>query len=131
MVIKRAWWRQMINADFLRKYPKMKGVSFFEFIKFEERSWRDFTTLGAYGVLTSPLGNDGAAKDQLVLQAFQQDLRNGMANLIIWANDTRPGIKIITDITTTTSADQKLFSNPFGSIVTAILSTVSYWAVLF
>ena len=125
----------MINADFLRKYTKIKAISFFEFIKFEEKSWRDFTTLGGYGVLTSPLGNDGAARNTLVLQAFQQDLKDGMADLIIWANPqpSPTQIKPIVPSTPTpsTSADQEQASNPFESLLTAILSTVSYWAVLF
>ena len=39
--IKRTWWRQMLNADFLKRFRKIKAVCFFEFIKFEEKSWRE------------------------------------------------------------------------------------------
>ena len=32
-LIKQTWWRQMINADFLKKYSKIKAICFFEFFK--------------------------------------------------------------------------------------------------
>ncbi|KAI8897269.1 glycoside hydrolase superfamily, partial [Globomyces pollinis-pini] len=44
--IKQAWWRQMINADFLAKFPKVRAIQFFEYIKPEETSFRDFTMMG-------------------------------------------------------------------------------------
>lgn len=134
VAIKQAWWSQILNKNLLQSFPKIKAVSFFEFIKFEERSWRDFTTLGGYGTISSPLGNDGAAKDNLVLQAFQQDLRNGLSDLIIWANSTNIQIKVIEPNPSTTArlsnSDEQAY-NPFESIVTSILASVSYWAVLF
>ena len=34
--IKQAWWRQFLNKQLLEKYPKLKGVSFFEFTKKED-----------------------------------------------------------------------------------------------
>lgn len=34
--VKQAWWRQFINKQLLQKYPKLKGVSFFEFTKRED-----------------------------------------------------------------------------------------------
>ena len=87
----------MLNSTFLSTYPKIKGLSTFEFIKFEEASWRDFTIMGGYG-LSSPLGNDGDARNGLVLKALQTDLAGGMGNLIIWANQT-VRVKVTTDTT--------------------------------
>jgi hypothetical protein len=103
--------------------------------QFEERSWRDFTTLGGYGILSSPLGNDGASKDQLVLRAFQQDLRNGMGDLIIWANSTEfSPIKIATNTSATnTSSTSGASINmdllPF--IISCLIGSVAYWTALF
>jgi hypothetical protein len=72
------------------EHPKLKAVSFFEFIKFEENSWRDFTTFGGDQHMVSPLGNDGTAQAQLVLAAFRKDLQDGIGNMVVWANKTEP-----------------------------------------
>jgi hypothetical protein len=90
VTIKQTWWRQIFDAKFLAEQPKIKAISFFEFIKFEEDSWRDFTTFGGDQHMVSPLGNDGTAQDQLVLAAFRKDLQDGMGDLIMWANKTEP-----------------------------------------
>lgn len=86
--IKQAWWRQMLNSTFLESHPKIKGLAFFEFIKFEEDSWRDFTTLGKGTEKTSIFGNDGGDMDGLTLKAFQDDLKNGVGDLLLWSKDT-------------------------------------------
>ncbi|KAJ3300806.1 hypothetical protein HDV03_001971 [Kappamyces sp. JEL0829] len=88
--IKQAWWRQMLNQTFLTTYSKVKAISFFEFIKFEENSWRDFTSLGGDVDLVSPLGNDGTSMDDLTLTAFQSDLKTGLDQLIAWASAVAP-----------------------------------------
>ncbi len=102
--------------------------------QFEERSWRDFTTLGGYGILSSPLGNDGASKDQLVLRAFQQDLKNGMGDLIIWANETGFPTKIAastsaTNTSSTSGASTNVDFLPL--IISCLIGSVSYWTALF
>jgi len=89
--IKRAWWRQILNETFLNTYPKIKAVSFFEFFKFEEATWRDFSILGGDGNLTSPYGDDGSAMNGATLRAFQQDMRGSLGNLIHWADPGKVG----------------------------------------
>ena len=83
--IKQTWWRQIINATFLEEYPKIKAVSFFEFFKFEETTWRDFTIFGGDGNLTSPENDDGAAMNNLTLIALQRDMNGDMGRLVQWA----------------------------------------------
>ncbi|KAJ2988263.1 hypothetical protein HDV02_005671, partial [Globomyces sp. JEL0801] len=86
--IKQAWWRQMINADFLAKFPKVRAIQFFEYIKPEETSFRDFTMMGPAVKLDSPVGDDGGAKNGVQLMALQSDLRGDLNRLVIWANET-------------------------------------------
>ncbi|KAI8913390.1 glycoside hydrolase superfamily, partial [Gorgonomyces haynaldii] len=88
--IKQTWWRQIINATLLNTFPKIKAVSTFEFIKFEETTWRDFTNMGGTLNRSSPFGNDGAPKDGEVLKALQQDLNGSYGQLLIWANGSQP-----------------------------------------
>jgi hypothetical protein len=106
--IKRTWWRQMLNVTFLERHPKIKGVAFFEFIKFEEDSWRDFTTLGKGTTKTSVFGDDGGDKDGPTLAAFQDDLKNGMASLIRWGNKT------VSDLD---NSSTKLFNSLFSACI--------------
>ncbi|KAJ3259119.1 hypothetical protein HK103_003006 [Boothiomyces macroporosus] len=87
MKIKQAWWRQFFNSTFLELYPKFKSICFFEYIKYEETTWRDFTTLGQGTNIQSPFGNDGGAKDDLVLEAFKQDMSGPLGKKVVWAND--------------------------------------------
>lgn len=88
--IKRAWWRQYLNTTFLQMYPKFKGVSTFEFTKFEESTWRDFTNMGDTGTgINSPFGNDAGPSNGPVLEALKQDLANVETN-IQWATVSRP-----------------------------------------
>jgi hypothetical protein len=83
--IKQGWWRQLLNTTFLQTHPKVKGISFFEFIKYEEESWRDFTTFGKGTELNSPLGNDGGALDGETLEAFRNDvIDQPIGKQIIW-----------------------------------------------
>ncbi|KAJ2996258.1 hypothetical protein HDV02_006655 [Globomyces sp. JEL0801] len=85
-MIKQAWWRQMINATFLETFPKIKGMSLFEFIKYEENTWRDFTILGDTGTgIHSNYGNDGGPQDLVTLKTFQDDLKNGLGDLLLWS----------------------------------------------
>ncbi|KAI8914460.1 glycoside hydrolase superfamily [Gorgonomyces haynaldii] len=83
--IKQAWWRQFLNATFIQRYPKFKGVSTFEFIKYEESTWRDFTNTGKGTDRASPLGKDGGDLDNLVLKAFQDDFNGPLGNLVAWS----------------------------------------------
>ncbi|KAI8907794.1 glycoside hydrolase superfamily [Gorgonomyces haynaldii] len=86
--IKQTWWRQMLNETFLNQFPKIKGISTFEFIKHEETSWRDFTNMGKGTNITSQFGGDGGDMDNLVLKAFQDDFNGPLAKFVIWSNAT-------------------------------------------
>jgi hypothetical protein len=87
IAIKQGWWRQFINSTFVETFPRIKGFTFFEFIKFEETTWRDFTSLGMGTALNSPFGNDGGVKDGPVLKAFQDDMATDRGKLIIWGKE--------------------------------------------
>ena len=89
--IKQAWWRQLFDPNFIAKYPKIKAIGTFEFIKFEETSWRDFTIMGDNGSgMNSPLGNDGGAQAGPVLAALKQDLdMDVIKREIVWAGPER------------------------------------------
>jgi hypothetical protein len=84
---KQTWWRQYLNETFLAQFPQVKGVCTFEFFKFEESSFRDFTNFGAGPNEKGPNGYqpEGA---HLVLKAFQDDMRAGYDRFIIWSNYT-------------------------------------------
>ena len=90
--IKRSWWRQLLNATFLAQYPKIKAICTFEFTKFEETTWRDFTNMGDTGTgINSPFGNDGGSQDLPVLEAFRSDLQSPQIDsLIIWGGPFVP-----------------------------------------
>ena len=88
IAIKQAWWRQMINSTFLQQHPKIKGIGLFEFVKFEEESWRDFTVLGDGTGQHSPIRFDGA--DNNVLVEFRKDLMGESDKLILWGNQVSP-----------------------------------------
>ena len=88
--IKQGWWRQLINSTFLEQYPKIKGISTFEFIKYEETSWRDFTNMGKGTETNSPVGNDGGALDGPTLAALQADLNGSLTDLVIWGSKSAP-----------------------------------------
>lgn len=90
VAIKQQWWNEIFDPAFLSEHPKLKGICFFEFIKFEEDSWRDFTNFGGDQNMVSPLGNDGTAQAQLVLQAFRKDLQERIGSMVMWANKTEP-----------------------------------------
>ncbi|KAJ3030253.1 UNVERIFIED_CONTAM: hypothetical protein HDU68_009650 [Siphonaria sp. JEL0065] len=82
--IKRAWNNQFLNDKFLAKYPQIKAISTFEFIKSEEATWRDFTTFGA-----APNENREYSfvdEDNKVAQGIAADLRN--LTFITFANVT-------------------------------------------
>ncbi|KAJ3277273.1 hypothetical protein HK104_003473 [Borealophlyctis nickersoniae] len=83
--IKQAWWRQFMNQTFIRTFPKIKATCTFEFQKFEETTWRDFTTLGPYQGTFDVFTNKPSTEDAPVLQSFKDDLPN-FADMIVWAN---------------------------------------------
>jgi hypothetical protein len=115
--MKRAWWRQILNPSTLSMFPKLKGVSFFDFIKLEDGSMRDFTMFGSYNLdINSPFGNDGGILDGATLSAMQADLKGEYKNVIKWGNYLNQ-----TEITTTplkTTSTPKADSN--GSSMTMI-----------
>jgi hypothetical protein len=71
VTVKQAWWRQFMSSEFLAKYPRIKAVCFFEFVKTEEETWRDFSNFGA-----SPGGSEKEAGE--VAQAFVADMKTSM-----------------------------------------------------
>ncbi|KAI9346454.1 glycoside hydrolase superfamily [Obelidium mucronatum] len=82
--IKEAWWNSFMNKAFLSKYPQIKAVSTFEFIKKEEATWRDFTTFGA---APNPLpGSNLTIQNGSVAGAIAAGLRN--LSFIAYANVT-------------------------------------------
>lgn len=86
-VIKQTWWRQMINSTFLSMYPKIKGIAFFEFVKFEETSWRDFASFGQGSNVHTRFANDSGFDDS-TLRAFREDLDGPLGRLVIWGNES-------------------------------------------
>lgn len=94
VAIKQAWWRQYLNASFLAAYPKVKAIGTFEFIKYEETSFRDFTNMGdARTGINSPFGNDGGSQGGPIKDALMADLESPeIKPLIIWANNVLKAI---------------------------------------
>ena len=91
--IKKAWWSQYLNSTFLDLYPKLKAISTFEFTKFEETTWRDFTNMGDTGTgINSPFGNDSGYMNGPVLNALREDL-DLVSSRIQWSTVTPPIIK--------------------------------------
>ncbi|KAJ3033288.1 hypothetical protein HDV00_006526 [Rhizophlyctis rosea] len=86
VVMKQAWWRQILNETFIKTYPRFKAVNFFEFQKFEEGSTRDFTALGPNPGTVDPFtGKPFANETTAVLNAFLADLPK-FGQRIIFAN---------------------------------------------
>ncbi|KAJ3307696.1 hypothetical protein HDU76_004437 [Blyttiomyces sp. JEL0837] len=65
LTIKQTWWRQYLNTTLLSKFPMLKAVSTFEFVKDEETTRRDFTMFGA--------PPNGFNEDNDVMNAFIKD----------------------------------------------------------
>ncbi|KAJ3372565.1 hypothetical protein HDU91_003263 [Kappamyces sp. JEL0680] len=84
--MKQAWWRQYLNKAFLQAFPKVKGVSLFEFTKREDYTIRDFRVLGKGQTFVTPLGDDAEALDGLTLEAFRADVKGPLGDLIVWAD---------------------------------------------
>ncbi|KAJ3190836.1 hypothetical protein HDU67_006130, partial [Dinochytrium kinnereticum] len=78
MTLKRAWWRQFLNQEFLSLYPNFKAACTFEFVKSEEETLRDFTNFGA-----PPMNRTGNEDGDEVVKAFVEDAR-GMG-FVRWA----------------------------------------------
>ncbi|KAJ1567770.1 hypothetical protein HK405_004808, partial [Cladochytrium tenue] len=84
--IKQPWWRQFLNSSFLSEYSRIKAVCTFEFLKAEELTMRDFTSLGA-----PPNGFD---EDNTVAAAFVADVTEGdYGSRIQWAAAAYAGSK--------------------------------------
>ncbi|KAI8832287.1 glycoside hydrolase superfamily [Chytriomyces cf. hyalinus JEL632] len=82
--VKQSWWRSFLNAEFLAKYPQFKAACFFEFIKPEETTVRDFASLGGVP------GSDGfKASVSEVSAAFVEDAKK--MSFIVWGNAVQSG----------------------------------------
>ncbi|KAI8609848.1 glycoside hydrolase superfamily, partial [Chytriomyces sp. MP71] len=91
--VKQGWWRSFLNKDFVARFPQMKAVSTFEFIKSEELTWRDFTMFGAApntfpGDAAFPNGLTFVNEDNAVASAFAADLKMGMMPFLVFAKPT-------------------------------------------
>ncbi|KAI8609846.1 hypothetical protein BC830DRAFT_799919 [Chytriomyces sp. MP71] len=118
--IKQAWWKSFLNKDFTSKYPQMKAVSFFEFVKSEELTWRDFTTFGAApNTFTSdashPNGLTFVPEANAVASAFAADLKAGNMPFLAFAGAAQSsGNAAVTGALATASA-----SSPSGGSTTS------------
>jgi hypothetical protein len=87
--MRQNWWRQILDPSTLARFPKIKGISTFEFVKIEDgNSWRDFTFFGTGTNVVSPLGgDDDPALNQPSLDAFRRDLQGVYGQSIIWGDN--------------------------------------------
>lgn len=121
--LKQTWWRQIFNETFLKTFPKVKAACFFEFQKFEESSWRDFTNLGdgpnEYGPNNSP-----PTGGNLVLDAFREDVKGPMGELIQWG-------RLLSENRTGGQNPYRVFFLPRGSVylVTLLLILPVGWVL--
>ncbi|KAI8828269.1 hypothetical protein BJ741DRAFT_653710 [Chytriomyces cf. hyalinus JEL632] len=95
--VKQSWWRSFLNAEFLAKYPQFKAACFFEFIKPEETTVRDFASLG--GV---PGSDRFKASVSEVSKAFVEDAKK-MA-FVVWGNAVQSSGPVSVSPSTTGSA---------------------------
>lgn len=65
-------------------------MSFFEFIKFEEESWRDFTNFGMGTDIESVFGDDGGVLDAETLVALRDMMKGDAGDLVQWAKPFVP-----------------------------------------
>ena len=84
--IKQAWWQQLFNATFFKEFPKLKAISTFEFIKFEETTHRDFTTLGRIQETTGTIEEQDMTKSQRM--SFLADISRLPRHALIYANSS-------------------------------------------
>jgi hypothetical protein len=106
---------------------------FFEFIKFEETTWRDFTTLGKGTDEQSPFGKDGGDLDGGVLELFRNDMLSDRGSLILWGsplnvtviNDQPPTDKPAVAITEENRFDRTRIS------VVVVFSTIALLLIAF
>ena len=85
--IKENWWKQLFDPELVKNYPKIKAFCFFEFVKSEETTWRDFTNLGSGTPWPQNLTSYGI-KDQRneVLTSLQEKLKSGYGDFVLWGN---------------------------------------------
>ncbi|KAJ1552245.1 hypothetical protein HK405_012078 [Cladochytrium tenue] len=136
--IKQAWWRQFLDPTFLSTYSRIKAICTFEFLKAEELTMRDFTSLGA--------PPNGFAEDNTVAAGFAADIASGQyGSNIVWASamdsdSSAPAKQTVT--TTATNGTKSLTASaasirpaPLGLLVTsaaalAFLTTAFVMSVL-
>jgi hypothetical protein len=118
VLIRRSWWRQFLDPAFLDRYPKLKGVSFFEFTKHEDSEFRNFGTFGMATNQTIPVfGGLAQEGDAFTVDALRDDLRGMYGRKIIWG-DQSIGTNSTTNSTTTTSAPPAATSTKKGNATT-------------
>ena len=125
--IKQTWWRQYLNSTFLSSFPKIKAICTFEFIKFEETTWRDFTNMGDTRTgINSPFGNDGGSQAGPVLAAFRDDLQSPqIESVLIWSNQTKLELRPSSDGKDKTKNHAQSYSFSLVGIFLLFLFTLS------
>jgi hypothetical protein len=117
--IRQTWWRQFLDPAFLDKYPKIKGASFFEFVKHEDAEFRNFCSLGWATNQTVPVfGGIAGEGDVLTLEAFREDIRGIYGRKIIWGDQVIGGSK--TDATSTSSPPAATSKKSAGQALSGI-----------
>ncbi|KAJ3116296.1 hypothetical protein HDU96_009952 [Phlyctochytrium bullatum] len=115
--IKQAFWRQYLNLDFLAKYPQIKAIGTFEFIKEEEDTFRDFTIFG-----TPPMNaTDGNERANRTLVKFLEDSKQ--MSFVQWANKTTLLPSSTSSISTATASTSMIL--PAGTAKTASVTPVA------
>ncbi|KAJ3246420.1 hypothetical protein HDU78_007138 [Chytriomyces hyalinus] len=119
--IKRAWWRSFLNQNFVDKFPMMKAISTFEFIKEEELTWRDFTM---FGPAPNPYGDteESVAQATAVVNGFTADAQAGMFPFLVYANAVQTTGAVAA--TKTSSAASRHFFNCLVEMVGLVFSLI-------
>ncbi|KAJ3096590.1 hypothetical protein HDU96_000719, partial [Phlyctochytrium bullatum] len=98
--IKRAFWRQFLGKAVVARYPNLRAVCTFEFVKWEEDTFRDFTNFGmpapnATGVGAVEAGSREEADE--TARWFVEDVGEGVLAEVQWAKAwTPPAVVAVT-----------------------------------
>ncbi|KAJ3409401.1 hypothetical protein HDV05_004459 [Chytridiales sp. JEL 0842] len=93
--MKQTWWRSFLNTEFLAKYPNFKAACFFEFVKGEEDTERDFSNFGA------PPNGD-VEEGKVVAAGFVEDAKEW--GFVEWGKERKATVSTATVATKTATA---------------------------
>ncbi|KAJ1566593.1 hypothetical protein HK405_009180, partial [Cladochytrium tenue] len=106
--MKQAWWRQLLSTDLLAKYPRLRAICTFEFLKDEEVTLRDYTSLGA--------PPNGLPEDADVVAAFISDVAKGSYGTVVsWASPASPVTTSSTSASATATTTTKATTSAAGA----------------